>query len=93
MAAVSSTFVLLLGYNEERIVYKRMELFRLPFELKQTLVSLVTLHHRQFFSFPATVAPYKCSILPLSQNQEFVPFVKELCKYDASCLIYFCFSS
>ncbi|XP_034998433.1 glycine--tRNA ligase [Hippoglossus stenolepis] len=33
---------------------------------------------RTFFSFPATVAPYKCSVLPLSQNQEFVPFVKEL---------------
>ena len=34
----------------------------------------------QFFSFPATVAPYKCSVLPLSQNQEFMPFVRELCK-------------
>ncbi|KAK2859512.1 hypothetical protein Q5P01_004132 [Channa striata] len=33
---------------------------------------------RTYFSFPATVAPYKCSVLPLSQNQEFVPFVKEL---------------
>ncbi|XP_035272038.1 glycine--tRNA ligase [Anguilla anguilla] len=33
---------------------------------------------RTFFSFPATVAPYKCSVLPLSQNQEFMPFVKEL---------------
>ncbi|XP_060051771.1 glycine--tRNA ligase [Erinaceus europaeus] len=33
---------------------------------------------RTFFSFPATVAPFKCSVLPLSQNQEFVPFVKEL---------------
>ncbi|TNN88272.1 Glycine--tRNA ligase [Liparis tanakae] len=33
---------------------------------------------RTYFSFPATVAPYKCSILPLSQNQDFVPFVKEL---------------
>ncbi|MFT7813861.1 glycine-tRNA ligase [Arapaima gigas] len=33
---------------------------------------------RTFFSFPATVAPYKCSVLPLSQNQEFVPFVREL---------------
>ncbi|XP_061522163.1 glycine--tRNA ligase-like [Phycodurus eques] len=33
---------------------------------------------RTFFSFPAPVAPYKCSVLPLSQNQEFVPFVKEL---------------
>lgn len=35
----------------------------------------------QYFSFPANVAPYKCSVLPLSSNQEFVPFVKELCKY------------
>ncbi|XP_023263686.1 glycine--tRNA ligase-like [Seriola lalandi dorsalis] len=33
---------------------------------------------RTYFSFPATVAPYKCSILPLSQNQEFVPFVCQL---------------
>ncbi|XP_008934869.1 PREDICTED: glycine--tRNA ligase, partial [Merops nubicus] len=33
---------------------------------------------RTFFSFPALVAPYKCSVLPLSQNQEFMPFVKEL---------------
>ncbi|XP_053198842.1 glycine--tRNA ligase-like [Scomber japonicus] len=33
---------------------------------------------RTFFSFPATVAPYKCSILPLSQNQEFKPFVHQL---------------
>ncbi|CAH2281929.1 glycine--tRNA ligase [Pelobates cultripes] len=33
---------------------------------------------RTYFSFPAIIAPYKCSVLPLSQNQEFVPFVKEL---------------
>ncbi|XP_060717864.1 glycine--tRNA ligase [Tachysurus vachellii] len=33
---------------------------------------------RTYFSFPALVAPYKCSVLPLSQNQEFVPFVREL---------------
>ncbi|XP_068437773.1 glycine--tRNA ligase [Clinocottus analis] len=33
---------------------------------------------RTYFSFPATVAPYKCSILPLSQNQEFTPFVSQL---------------
>nr|XP_040023127.1 glycine--tRNA ligase [Gasterosteus aculeatus aculeatus] len=33
---------------------------------------------RTYFSFPATVSPYKCSVLPLSQNQEFMPFVKEL---------------
>ncbi|XP_040208172.1 glycine--tRNA ligase [Rana temporaria] len=33
---------------------------------------------RTYFSFPAVVAPYKCSVLPLSQNPEFFPFVKEL---------------
>ncbi|XP_037612549.1 glycine--tRNA ligase [Sebastes umbrosus] len=33
---------------------------------------------RTYFSFPATVAPYKCSILPLSTNQEFTPFVQQL---------------
>ncbi|XP_077346802.1 glycine--tRNA ligase isoform X2 [Lithobates pipiens] len=33
---------------------------------------------RTYFSFPAIVAPYKCSVLPLSQNPEFFPFVKEL---------------
>ncbi|XP_005722749.1 glycine--tRNA ligase [Pundamilia nyererei] len=33
---------------------------------------------RTYFSFPATVAPYKCSVLPLSQNQEFMPFVRVL---------------
>uniref|UniRef100_A0A671WE64 Glycine--tRNA ligase n=1 Tax=Sparus aurata TaxID=8175 RepID=A0A671WE64_SPAAU len=33
---------------------------------------------RTYFSFPATVAPYKCSILPLSHNQEFAPFVQQL---------------
>lgn len=33
---------------------------------------------RTYFSFPAVVAPFKCSVLPLSQNQEFMPFVKEL---------------
>ncbi|KAG8443517.1 hypothetical protein GDO86_012062 [Hymenochirus boettgeri] len=33
---------------------------------------------RTFFSFPAVVSPYKCSVLPLSQNPEFMPFVKDL---------------
>uniref|UniRef100_A0A672G280 Glycine--tRNA ligase n=1 Tax=Salarias fasciatus TaxID=181472 RepID=A0A672G280_SALFA len=33
---------------------------------------------RTYFSFPATVTPYKCSILPLSQNPEFAPFVHQL---------------
>lgn len=30
---------------------------------------------RSFFSFPAIVAPTKCSLLPLSNNEEFYPFV------------------
>ncbi|XP_074549412.1 glycine--tRNA ligase-like isoform X2 [Halichoeres trimaculatus] len=33
---------------------------------------------RTFFSFPAPVAPYKCSILPLSQKPEFMPFIQQL---------------
>ncbi|XP_061777263.1 glycine--tRNA ligase-like [Nerophis ophidion] len=33
---------------------------------------------RTYFSFPVTVSPYKCCILPLSQNQDFSPFVKQL---------------
>lgn len=35
---------------------------------------------RTFFSFPAIVAPIKCSILPLSNNEEFYPFVDEILK-------------
>ena len=33
---------------------------------------------RCFFSLPAVVAPLKCSVLPLSNNAEFVPFTKKL---------------
>ncbi|XP_041670120.1 glycine--tRNA ligase-like [Cheilinus undulatus] len=33
---------------------------------------------RVYFSFPPNVAPYKCSILPLSHNPEFGPFVQKL---------------
>ena len=39
---------------------------------------------RSYFSLPATVAPIKCSVLPLSSNAEFHPFVKQLCKYSTS---------
>lgn len=35
---------------------------------------------RRYFSLPPVVAPLKCSVLPLSNNSEFVPFVKKLCK-------------
>ncbi|XP_071875134.1 glycine--tRNA ligase [Bombus fervidus] len=33
---------------------------------------------RTYFSLPPIVAPLKCSVLPLSSNNEFVPFVKQL---------------
>lgn len=33
---------------------------------------------RCFFSLPSVVAPLKCSVLPLSTNTEFVPFVKQI---------------
>ncbi|XP_055085917.1 glycine--tRNA ligase-like [Periophthalmus magnuspinnatus] len=33
---------------------------------------------RTYFSFPAPVSPYKCAILPLSPNQEFMPFIHQL---------------
>ncbi|XP_076248468.1 glycine--tRNA ligase [Calliopsis andreniformis] len=33
---------------------------------------------RTYFSLPPVVAPLKCSVLPLSNNEEFVPFVKQL---------------
>jgi glycyl-tRNA synthetase len=36
---------------------------------------------RTYLSLPATIAPLKCCVLPLSSNAEFAPFVKKLCKY------------
>ncbi|XP_030761384.1 glycine--tRNA ligase [Sitophilus oryzae] len=33
---------------------------------------------RTYLSLPATVAPLKCSVLPLSSNAEFIPYIKEL---------------
>lgn len=36
---------------------------------------------RTYISLPAAVAPLKCSVLPLSNNVEFQPFVRQLCKY------------
>lgn len=35
---------------------------------------------RTYLSLPAIVAPLKCSVLPLSGNIEFVPFIKKICK-------------
>ena len=43
---------------------------------------------RSYFSLPPLIAPLKCSVLPLSSNAEFVPFIKEisasLTQYDVS---------
>lgn len=36
---------------------------------------------RTYFALPPVIAPLKCSVLPLSGNDEFVPFVKQLCKW------------
>lgn len=33
---------------------------------------------RSYFTFPAIVAPIKCSVLPLSNNDEFYPFVDQI---------------
>ncbi|XP_011499121.1 PREDICTED: glycine--tRNA ligase [Ceratosolen solmsi marchali] len=33
---------------------------------------------RRYFTLPPIVAPLKCSILPLSGNAEFIPFIKQL---------------
>ncbi|CAG0893172.1 unnamed protein product [Cyprideis torosa] len=33
---------------------------------------------RGFFTLPPTIAPVKCSVLPLSGNDEFVPYIKQI---------------
>ena len=53
---------------------------------------------RCFFSLPSVVAPLKCSVLPLSNNQEFAPYIKQICelnflKLEIFCLIYDFFSN
>ncbi|KAK7866632.1 hypothetical protein R5R35_011539 [Gryllus longicercus] len=40
---------------------------------------------RTFFSLPPVVAPLKCSVLPLSGNPEFQPFVKKLSQELTRC--------
>jgi len=36
---------------------------------------------RTYLTLPPLVAPFKCSLLPLSNNPEFSPFIKQLCKF------------
>lgn len=47
---------------------------------------------RTYFALPPVIAPLKCSVLPLSGNDEFVPFVKKLCKkyFLILCFIFLC---
>jgi glycyl-tRNA synthetase len=35
---------------------------------------------RTYLALPPVIAPYKCSVLPLSANDEFKPFIRKLCK-------------
>lgn len=45
---------------------------------------------RTYLALPALVAPIKCSVLPLSSNTEFQPFIKQLCMlYKLHCHIVF----
>lgn len=37
---------------------------------------------RCYFSLPPVVAPLKCSVLPLSNNPDFAPLVKKICKFS-----------
>lgn len=39
---------------------------------------------RSYFSLPPSVAPLKCSVLPLSNNQDFAPFIKQICEFKCS---------
>lgn len=39
---------------------------------------------RSYFSLPAFIAPLKCSVLPLSGNADFAPFVKKICMFNLS---------
>jgi glycyl-tRNA synthetase (class II) len=36
----------------------------------------------QYFTLPAIVAPFKCSVLPLSNADELQPFVKQIGEYS-----------
>lgn len=37
---------------------------------------------RSYIALPAYIAPYKCSVLPLSGKDEFTPFIKQICEFD-----------
>ena len=35
---------------------------------------------RTYLALPPIIAPYKCSVLPLSKNEEFVPIIEKISK-------------
>ncbi len=37
---------------------------------------------RNWLAIPPSIAPISCSVLPLSGNEQFSPFVKKICKYQ-----------
>ena len=42
----------------------------------------------QWLALPPEVAPIACSVLPLSNNPEFTPYLDELCKPHCACTAY-----
>ncbi len=36
---------------------------------------------RTYLALPPVIAPYKCSVLPLSANDDFKPFIRKLCNW------------
>ena len=40
-------------------------------------------------ALPTVIAPYKCSVLPLSANDEFKPFIRKLCNLFGNYVINF----
>lgn len=38
--------------------------------------------YRPYFSLPPSIAPIKCSVLPLVHNSGFEPVIKEICMLD-----------
>ncbi|ESO87782.1 hypothetical protein LOTGIDRAFT_145967 [Lottia gigantea] len=68
--------------------YARTDMIAIPygvtidFDTLQAKPPTVTLRERdtmkQFISLPASIAPYKCSVLPITNNVEFNDYIKQL---------------
>lgn len=51
-------------------------------------VATVCFFPLQWLALPPEVAPIACSVLPLSNNPEFTPYLDELCKPHCACTAY-----